>query len=58
MKLCYIEDCMGGIICYECDKEYFLSVDKSATICFEGTKEELEKYLGYEIIKENIFYKR
>ena len=56
MKLCYIEDFMGGFICYENQKEYFLSVDESAKVCFEGTKEELEEYLGYEISEDNISY--
>lgn len=56
MKLCYIEDFMGGFICYENQKEYFLSVDESTKVCFEGTKEELEEYLGYEISEDNISY--
>lgn len=56
MKLCYIEDFMGGFICYENQKEYFLSVDESIKVCFEGTKEELEEYLGYEISEDNISY--
>ena len=54
MKLCYIEDFMGGFICYENQKKYFLSVDESATVCFEGTKEELEDHLGYKISEDKI----
>lgn len=57
MNLCYIEDCVGGIICYESEKSYFLSVDESSKLCFEGTKEELEDYLGHEVTENNIFYK-
>jgi hypothetical protein len=58
MKLCYIEDCIGATICYEYEKEYFLSLDECATICFEGTREELEEYLGHKIIEKYISRKR
>lgn len=58
MKLCYMEDFIGGTICYENQKEYFLLMDDSSKICFEGTKEEMEVYLGYEITEDNISYVR
>ena len=59
MKLCYIEDFMGGTICYENQKEYFLLLDNSSKICFEGTKEEMEReHLGHEITEDNISYVR
>ena len=58
MKLCYIEDFMGGIICYENQKEYFLLLDNSSKICFEGAREEMEIYLGHEITEDNISYVR
>lgn len=38
MKLCYIEDFIGGTICYENQKEYFLLMDDSSKICLKVLK--------------------
>ena len=54
-KLCYIEDYIGGVICYEKHKQYFL-LDNSSKVCFEGDKKELEEYLGHKITDDNISY--
>ena len=56
MQLSYIEDCMGGIVCYKNQKNYFLSMNDSSKICFEGTREEMEVYLGCQITEDNISY--
>lgn len=56
MKLCYIEDFTGGVICYESQKDFFLLDNNSSKICFEGSREEMELYLGCEITEDNISY--
>lgn len=44
MKLCYIEDCNGGFICYSKDKKYFLE-NHDKIVCCEGSKSDIEEYL-------------
>lgn len=53
-KLSYLEDENGGFLCYEKDKEKFIKEFK-ATICFEGTKKEMEDYLKIDISNRMIF---
>lgn len=58
MGYCYIESELGGIICSFKDSKYFLNAEDSATLCYQGTKEEVENYLGVKITDENTSYAR
>lgn len=50
-KLCYMEDVMGGYVCYAKDKDYWINeYHHKATLCCEGTKEDIEKYLSHKIV--------
>lgn len=55
MNLCYMEDFIGGFICYSEDKEYFLKQETNPKICYEGIRKEVEDYIGNEIKDEDIF---
>lgn len=50
MKICYMEDCMGGFCCLEKDKDYWINeYHHKATCCFTGNRKEVENYLGTKI---------
>ena len=54
LELCYIEDYLGGFVCYKKDSKIFLSSEHSSVICCEGTKEELEEYLQMKLTEDDI----
>ena len=53
-----IEDEVGILICYQFDTQYYLDkyAHLGATVIYQGTKEEVEKYLGIEITQWNITF--
>lgn len=48
-KICYLEDYLGGFLCYSEDKEYFLNENTNPVICAEGTFAEISEYLNKRI---------
>lgn len=50
-KYYYMEDFNGGFICYEKDKDFYLTLESNPVICAYGSKEDIEGYLGCPFVE-------
>lgn len=54
-RICYVEDELGGLFCYEKDAEHF-TAKEGAVICCQGTRQQVEEYIRY-VITDNMINK-